>query len=48
MHTQCELNGVDYRLALGRGATEGMTTTRSAAVGVGLTEHAHAVRQLAQ
>jgi hypothetical protein len=32
---------------LGRGATEGITPTRSIAVGVDLTEHAKAVRQLA-
>ena len=27
-HTQRELNGVDHRLALGRGATGGITPTR--------------------
>ena len=32
----------------GRGATGGITPTRSIAVGVDLTEHAKAVRQLAQ
>ena len=47
-HAQHGLNGVDHRLALGRGATGGITPTRSIAVGVDLTEHAKAVRQLAQ
>ena len=46
-HPQRELNGVDHRLALSRGTTGGITPTRSIAVGVDLTEHAKAVRQLA-
>jgi hypothetical protein len=46
-YAQCELNGVDHRLALSRGALEGITPTRSIAAGLDLTEHAKAVRQLA-
>jgi hypothetical protein len=46
-HAQYELNGVDHRLALSRGAPGGITPTRSIAAGLDLTEHAKAVRQLA-
>jgi|tagenome__1003787_1003787.scaffolds.fasta_scaffold20109618_2 hypothetical protein len=46
-HPERELNGVDHRLASSRGAAGGITPTRSIAVGVDLTEHAKAVRQLA-
>jgi hypothetical protein len=45
-HAQCELNGVEHRLALSRRAPGGITPTRSIAAGLDLTEHAKAVRLL--